>query len=110
VSQLLSAEYWNERYLNNDFSWDAGAITTPLKTYFDQLTNKDLKILIPGAGNAYEAEYLIESGFTNVYVCDIALEALKNLKKRCPAFKSENLLLLDFFQLNNVRTRVKMSN
>jgi len=100
MNQILSPAYWNERYLNNDFGWDAGSITTPLKTYFDQLTNKDLFILIPGAGNAYEAEYLVDKGFTNVFVCDIAQEPLSNLKKRCPAFREENLLLVDFFELS----------
>lgn len=100
MNQTLSPEYWNNRYLNNDFGWDTGSITTPLKTYFDQLTDKDLTILIPGAGNAYEAEYLINNGFRNVFVCDIATEPLDNLKKRCPAFKEENLLLVDFFDLD----------
>lgn len=96
----LDAEYWSKRYLNNDSGWDTGAVTTPLKTYFDQLCRKDLRILIPGAGNAYEAEYLVNNGFTNVFVCDIAPEPLANLKKRCPDFKAENLLFTDFFKLD----------
>lgn len=95
----LDAKYWNDRYLQNDFGWDIGYVSTPLKNYFDQLTNKDLFILIPGAGNSYEAEYLVNTGFKNVFVCDLAPEALQNLKKRCPAFKAENLLLNDFFEL-----------
>jgi methyl halide transferase len=101
VIPSLDATYWNERYLSNNFGWDTGSITTPLKTYFEQLSNKELRILIPGAGNAYEAEYLVNSGFKNVFVCDLAPEPLKNLKERCPAFKSENLLLADFFELGN---------
>lgn len=100
VSLNLDAKYWNDRYLQNDFGWDVGYVSTPLKNYFDQLTNKDLFILIPGAGNSYEAEYLVNNGFKNVFVCDLAPEALQNLKKRCPAFKNENLLLCDFFELN----------
>ncbi len=96
----LDAKYWNDRYLQNDFGWDIGYVSTPLKNYIDQLKNKDLFILIPGAGNAYEAEYLVNKGFTNVFVCDLAPEALQNLKKRCPAIKEENLLLGDFFELN----------
>jgi methyl halide transferase len=99
MSPDLNSKYWNERYLKDDFGWDLGSISTPLKDYFNQLNNKDLKILIPGAGNAHEAEYLINKGFTNVFVCDIAPEALNNLKKRCPAFKVENLLLRDFFEI-----------
>ena len=54
----LTSEVWNDRYQNKDIGWDIGKISTPLKEYFDQLENKDLKIAIPGCGNAYEAEYL----------------------------------------------------
>ena len=50
--------YWSKRYKEERTGWDIGFPSLPLKTYIDQLENKDLKILIPGAGNAYEAEYL----------------------------------------------------
>lgn len=99
MSDFLSADYWNTRYLHADFGWDLGAISPPLQHYFDQLINPNLKILIPGAGNAYEAEYLINKGFRHVYVCDLAPEPLKNLKERCPAIREEQLLLGDFFEL-----------
>ncbi len=99
MTEQLSAEYWNNRYVNNDFGWDVGTISEPLKQYFDQITDKNLAILIPGAGNAHEAEYLINKGFTNVFVCDLAPEPLKNLQERCPQMKSENLILGDFFEL-----------
>jgi methyl halide transferase len=94
---FLDKEYWNGRYLNHDFGWDAGDITTPLKNYIDQLNDKTLKILIPGAGNSYEAEYLFNKGFKNVYVLDFAAEALNNIKLRCPDFPQQQLLLQDFF-------------
>ena len=97
----LSAQYWDERYKTDDFGWDLGSISTPLKHYFDQLTNKEISILIPGAGNAYEAEYLIQSGFGNVHVCDFALSPLENLKKRCPEFPADQFLHSDFFLLQD---------
>ena len=53
----LSKDLWNERYENQDTAWDIGHISTPLKEYFEQLENKNIKILIPGCGNAYEAAY-----------------------------------------------------
>ena len=59
--------------------------------------HKNLKILIPGAGNAYEAEYLIEKGFANVYILDISEIPLKEFQQRNPEFPSENLLCDDFF-------------
>lgn len=99
MSEFLSPEYWNERYLSDDFGWDIGNVSTPLKTYFDQLKNKNLRILIPGAGNSYEAEYLHNTGFKEVYVCDIAKTPLENLKQRCPDIPDDHLLLVDFFEL-----------
>ena len=95
---FLSSAYWNSRYVGDDFGWDAGDITTPLKTYFDQLKDKSLKILIPGAGNSYEAEYLFNNGFKNVFVLDFAEAPLKNIKQRCKDFPSSQLIQEDFFK------------
>ena len=96
----LSANFWDNRYQSNDIGWDLGTISPPLKAYFDQLTNFDLKILIPGGGNSYEAEYLFDKGFKNVYVVDLSQTALDNLKNRVPDFPSSNLILNNFFDLD----------
>ena len=58
----FNASFWNERYSTNQTGWDLKGPSTPLKEYIDQITNKNIKILIPGCGNAYEAEYLLEKG------------------------------------------------
>lgn len=94
----FTEEYWNNRYLQQQTGWDAGSITTPLKAYIDQLEEKTLKILIPGAGNGHEAEYLINKGFKNVTVIDISAQPIRNLKKRVPAFPPEQLITGDFFK------------
>ena len=96
----LSEDYWDNRYKTNNTGWDIGHISTPLKAYFDQLTNKDLKILIPGSGNAYEAEYLYKNGFKNVYVVDLSETALHSFKNRVPDFPQKQLLHIDFFDLD----------
>jgi len=67
---LFDKDYWNEKYLQGSAGWDIGYASTPLVEYFNQLLNKDLKILIPGCGNAYEAEYLVDNGFKNVFLID----------------------------------------
>lgn len=95
----LDESFWSERYSSGETGWDIGYVSTPLKEYIDQLTNKDLKILIPGGGNSYEAEYLFNSGFTNVSVVDISIVPLENLSKRVPSFPKENLLHRDFYYL-----------
>lgn len=92
--------FWDNKYRNNDTGWDIGYVSTPIKEYIDQLPDKLVKILIPGGGNSYEAEYLFNNGFKNVYVVDISPIPLENFKKRVPSFPEENLLNLDFFNLN----------
>ncbi len=96
--QIFDQDYWEKRYNKEETGWDIGYPSTPLKTYFDQLTQKDLKILIPGGGNAYEAEYLFQSGFANVYLLDWSITALRNFKKRVPNFPEEQLIEADFFK------------
>lgn len=98
----LTDKYWNTRYLTDDFAWDLGDVSTPLKAYFEQLNNKDLKILIPGAGNSYEAEFLFNKGFKNVFVLDFAEAPLQNIKKRIPNFPSHQLIQQDFFKHEGV--------
>lgn len=95
----LSKNYWDNRYKTQDTKWDLGKISPPLKAYFDQLTDKDLQILIPGGGHSYEAEYLHHRGFRNVYVVDLSVTALENLKNRVPTFPSSQLIHKDFFDL-----------
>lgn len=94
----LDKDFWNDRYVGNQIGWDLGAPSTPLKEYIDTLEDKTIRILIPGCGNAYEAEYLHEQGFENVFVIDIAPLALEGFKKRVPEFPTDHLLLGDFFE------------
>ncbi|PIQ48270.1 MAG: SAM-dependent methyltransferase [Cytophagales bacterium CG12_big_fil_rev_8_21_14_0_65_40_12] len=94
----FNEHYWTERYATNQIGWDIGHISRPLKEYFDQLTDRSLRILIPGAGNAYEAEYLWSIGFENVHVIDLSVLPLQNIKDRIPAFPSSQLIHGDFFE------------
>lgn len=74
-----------------------GGVSPPLKAYADQLSSKDTRILIPGAGNAYEAEYLFSQGFDGVHVLDIAAPPLQNLQDRCAGFPQDQMIQGDFF-------------
>lgn len=95
--QELTSDFWINRYKENDTGWDIGHVSTPIKDYIDQLTNKNLRILIPGCGNAYEAEYLFNNGFKKVFVIDFSPIALANFKKRLPAIPDNQLICDDFF-------------
>lgn len=93
----LEEGYWTARYGRGETGWDIGYISTPIKEYMDQLGDKGLKILIPGAGHAYEAEYLWKEGFKNVWVLDISTVPLAHLKQREPDFPDDQLIHEDFF-------------
>jgi SAM-dependent methyltransferase len=95
---VLDKKYWNDRYLKGATVWDIGYVSTPLKEYFNQLTNKELRILIPGCGNAYEAEYLTELGFKNVFLIDWSEIALNNFRKKVHHIPDSHLFYEDFFE------------
>lgn len=96
---MLTKDYWQDRYEDNRIGWDAGQITTPIKEYFDKIADKSLKLLIPGCGNAHEATYLFEQGFTNLYLCDWAQAPLDNFAAQNPSFPKEQLICANFFEL-----------
>ncbi|MCB2207942.1 MAG: methyltransferase domain-containing protein [Bacteroidetes bacterium] len=93
----LQPHYWDTLYKSGQTGWDIGYVSTPLKTYFDQLKHLSVRILVPGAGNGYEAEYLHKQGFPNVYLLDYAAESIKNFSKRYPDFPKKHLINEDFF-------------
>ena len=94
----LTKDFWNNRYKNKETGWDIGYASTPLKNYIDQLENKEIRILIPGCGNAYEAEYLHLKGFNNVFLLDIAPMALQQFSERVPDFPKKHLIQENFFE------------
>ena len=96
----FDARYWTDKYMTNQLGWDMGSVSPPIKSYVDQLYTKDLSILIPGAGNSYEAEYLHAQGFSNVDVLDISPAPLENLLSRIPDFPKDHLVETDFFDWN----------
>jgi len=74
--------YWDNRYLKNETGWDMKQVSPPLKSYIDSLSDKQTKILIPGCGNAYEAEYLLSKGFENVTLIDFSIVVTNRLKEK----------------------------
>lgn len=95
---ISESSYWSRQYKTGKTGWNIGSVSQPLKQYFDQLTNKAIRILIPGAGHGWEAQYLFETGFNNVFVLDFAPEAIENFKSRNKYFPDNQLIINDFFQ------------
>ena len=94
----LDKSYWERRHTEGQTQWDIGYVSTPLKEYFDQLKDKTIAILIPGCGNAYEGEYLLQQGFDDVNLIDISETSMGNFKKRVPQFPEKQLFCEDFFK------------
>jgi hypothetical protein len=99
MAEALSSEYWEGRYTEQNTPWDIGAVSPPLRHYFDKLKDRDIRILIPGAGYAHEALYLHQQGFKRVSVCDWAAAALERISTLAPSYPSHHLLHKDFFTL-----------
>jgi SAM-dependent methyltransferase len=96
----LNEAYWDARYREGQTGWDLREVSPPIKAYIDQLINKDLRILIPGCGSGHEAAYLLDMGFSNITVIDIAPTIVKALQKRFSDNPQVKIVLGDFFEHN----------
>jgi SAM-dependent methyltransferase len=101
MNRELNKEYWNNRYIQQQTGWDIGSVAPPLKEYIDQLIDKNISILIPGCGNAYEAAYLLQQGFKNVTLVDIAPAATSAVEDKLSIYINNGLQIItgDFFDL-----------
>jgi len=94
----LDASYWESQYEAKKTGWDLGTVSPPIKAYIDNFVNKNFRILIPGCGNSYEAEYLIKKGFTNITVLDIAPTLVAVLQEKFKNKPEIQVILGDFFE------------
>lgn len=93
----LGADYWNNRYRENQTGWDIGYSSTPLQQYMLTVTDKNSSVFIPGCGNAYEAAFLVQMGFTNITLLDISSVLTAELKKTFSDTQI-NIITADFFE------------
>lgn len=92
-------EFWEDRYARKELGWDIGTVSRPLKAYIDQIEDKNLKILVPGAGYGHEVLYLHGQGFQNVFAIDIASRPLLHIQEKIPLFPRNHLLRKNFFDV-----------
>lgn len=98
IANELDASFWNKCWLDGQTGWDVGYASPPIIKFLEQYNHKNAAILIPGCGNAYEAEWMAENGFTNITLVDIATEAVARLKSKFKMQTQVNVLCEDFFQ------------
>jgi thiopurine S-methyltransferase len=76
----LNEIYWENRYHKGETGWDTGNASPAITEYAAQNTDKSISVLIPGCGNAHEAKALLDLGFTNITLLDIAASPLEAAK------------------------------
>lgn len=95
--KILNEAYWTERYRSGYTGWDIGYASYPLTQYLDQINSKDLKVLIPGAGNGYEAAFAYQKGFSKTHILDISKLPLTTFEDKFPDFPKDQVHQVDFF-------------
>ncbi len=96
----MDRDFWRKRYREKQWGWDLGQVSPPIKTYVDGLIDKNLRILIPGAGQGHEAAYLWQTGFRQTYICEWAPEAVQLFKTLQPHFPDKHIFIENFFELD----------
>lgn len=94
----IDALYWEEQYQAKATGWDLGSVSPAMQHYIDTLSDKNSRILIPGCGNSYEAEYLLKQGFTAITLIDIAPTLVADLKEKFKNNPAVRVILGDFFE------------
>ena len=64
----LDQNYWENQWQMKEIGWDIGHSSPAIDHYILQYVNKNASILIPGCGNAYEAEFLWNQRFRNITI------------------------------------------
>ena len=96
--QNLDANFWNERWKNQETGWDIGYPSPAITRFFKNVDDKNTRILIPGCGNAYEAEFLLNQGFKNITILDIAPKAVERLQDKFKNNSEIKIVCEDFFK------------
>lgn len=89
----------------NTLGWDIGYANPALLAPLESL-DRSARILVPGAGRAWEVEQLFRWGFQQVYALDVAPEARAAFFERVPDFPEEHYLIGDFFDHRGTYDRI----
>ncbi|MEZ4939625.1 MAG: methyltransferase domain-containing protein [Saprospiraceae bacterium] len=100
---------WEKRWQSHQTGWDLGAASPPLTAYADQifLEKRHFRVLMPGCGNGYEAIHLLQNGFSDITMLDIAPSAIAHLEQRLSQTELNwqaklKLVCTDFFHVEGV--------
>lgn len=94
---VLDKHFWNSLWRRGSTGWDIGQASPPIAEFMQQYDNKKAAILIPGCGNAHEADFMLSLGFENITLLDISEEAVEILRNKYHHEKRIKIICDDFF-------------
>ncbi|MBK7696372.1 MAG: methyltransferase domain-containing protein [Saprospiraceae bacterium] len=94
----MDQNFWESRWEQKLTGWDIGHDSPPLINYMLQVPDKSVKILIPGCGNAHETEILLNLGFKDIHLMDIAKIPADQLRKKFANHPEVTVHWEDFFK------------
>jgi SAM-dependent methyltransferase len=101
MTNLLDKSFWDQRWHTGQTGWDLNEASPAIMDYFDRTKPPfDARILIPGCGNAWEAEALTRRGYTDITLCDISPTLCANLSERYHDQSAISIVCGDFFDLS----------
>ena len=95
---ILDENYWSNRYQAGNTGWDIGFASEPILQYLDQIENKGIELLFPGAGNGYEVYAAFQKGFKSTCLLDYSLDPIRKFKERHPDFPETKIYHENFFE------------
>ena len=97
---LFNANFWNQKYINNDIGWDINS-PTPIFVDWSKNLKEKKKILIPGSGRGHDALFLSKQNH-DVYANDFSKEAIKYLNIKAKKLKLPiKTICRNFFSLSS---------
>jgi Thiopurine S-methyltransferase (TPMT). len=94
----LDGNYWDDRYKNKETGWDIGYPAAAIVSYAEESIAKNASILIPGCGNAHEAKALLDKGFSQITLLDIAPTLVEKVRNKFAGSPRIKIACQDFFQ------------
>ena len=98
IPNVNTSDFWNQKYINDDFGWDISSVTPIFLDYFSKINDKQ-DIFVPGCGLGHDVIYLAQQGH-NVTALDFSSFAINHINQK---YNNSNLKTIkgDFFKIDS---------
>lgn len=97
IEDTMIRQAWEKRWHQEQQGWDIGYASPAISEYLRQYNNKEAAVLVPGCGNAWEADFMIKEGFTNINLMDIAPTVTNRLREKFKDNPEVKVISANFF-------------